>query len=225
LTEPVNLWSAYQQIPLDQRICPVCEKPIEKNLAIHDGILFHWGCLKNDERFGETRALCLDCGSHLSRSMISKVWYQDENKAETICGNSGSPRLHWLTRRGPWKPTIYSDPHLTLLNALESAGIRCLSEYPLSFTGADEQDPKGCRMDIYIAHGSLCIEVDDPQLHDRERDQQRDQMLLREFQIKTVRFTTEEIRRNLAECLAQVKASVAEEFGMEVSENGKHVPL
>jgi len=98
MSEPVTLWNAYRQVPLDRRICQTCGNPIEKNIALHDGGLFHWGCLKNDERFGETRALCLDCGSHLTRSMISKAYYPDRIGAESTCGNCGSNRLQWLGR-------------------------------------------------------------------------------------------------------------------------------
>ena len=95
-----------------------------------------------------------------------------------------------------------------LLNALGSAGIQCFSEHPLPFTQAGELNPKGCRMDIFIPHADLCVEVDDQKLHDVDRDAQRDQMLQHEFHIETLRFTTEEIRRDLAGCVARIKKAL-----------------
>lgn len=98
-----------------------------------------------------------------------------------------------------------------LLNALGSAGIHCFSEYPLPFTQAGELDPKGCRMDIFIPHADLCVEVDDSKLHDPDRDLKRDQKLQDEFHIKTIRFTTDQIHRELAECVTQVKRLLNEQ--------------
>jgi hypothetical protein len=96
----VNLYDAYRTLPISERYCTGCGDLIERNLALHDGDLFHWGCLKNTERFGHTVAICYGCFSFLTNSKIARISY-DASGADSAkqCALCGSPHLRFLNRR------------------------------------------------------------------------------------------------------------------------------
>ena len=52
-------------------ICEGCGEPIHRNIAVFDGQLYHYGCLKRSK--AKPTHLCLDCFAYLSGKGISKV--------------------------------------------------------------------------------------------------------------------------------------------------------
>jgi len=83
--------SAVQEL---NTVCPECQREIQRNSALFDGQLFHWGCLKNDERFGTAVAQCLSCFSFLTNSKITR------DGQSKFCGLCGSQTLRLLNHHG-----------------------------------------------------------------------------------------------------------------------------
>lgn len=78
-------------------VCPSCQREIQRNSAVFDDQLFHWGCLKNDEQFGNAIAQCRSCGSWLTQKGIVQVQYP-EGTFQRVCGNCGHQFLCWLKK-------------------------------------------------------------------------------------------------------------------------------
>jgi len=92
----MSLNQLYDQIPIEDRICEGCGEPIHRNIAMLNGKLYHWGCLKQTK--AKPTHLCLECFSYLTGKGIVKATVGDfTHKA---CGNCGSFNLKPLTR---WK--------------------------------------------------------------------------------------------------------------------------
>ena len=70
--------------------CPECGRLIQRNSALFDGQLWHWGCLKNDERFGTAVAQCMGCFSFLTNGNVTR----DEDSK--FCGLCGSQQIRFL---------------------------------------------------------------------------------------------------------------------------------
>ena len=97
MNEPINLYEAYKTIPVGERYCTSCNHPILSNLFLFDGELYHGGCLKNFERFGEAVAICRGCFSYLTNKNVVRVTY--DGHEEKSCGVCGHPSLRFLKNR------------------------------------------------------------------------------------------------------------------------------
>lgn len=84
----------YKQIPLENRLCEGCGNPIQRNITIFNGKLFHYGCFKQSK--AKPTHLCLDCFSYLTGKGISKVDF--DGIRQKACGNCGSTNLRFLKR-------------------------------------------------------------------------------------------------------------------------------
>lgn len=84
-----SLDKVYENIPLSDRICEGCGSEIQRNVAMLNGKLYHWGCLKKTKACPTHR--CLDCWSFLTNSGMTKVGFGDETLRG--CGNCGSTHL------------------------------------------------------------------------------------------------------------------------------------
>jgi hypothetical protein len=82
--------------------CPECGQLIQRNSALFDGQLWHWGCLKNDERFGTAVAQCLGCFSYLTNSKITR----DANTR--FCGHCGSQQIRMFEKN----PAEWREPEV-----------------------------------------------------------------------------------------------------------------
>jgi len=92
----MSLDQIYQRIPLAERICKGCGQPIQRNVIIFNGELYHWGCLK------KTRALpthrCQDCFGFMNAAGMVKVNFGNSPSYQRACGNCGSPHLRKIDR-------------------------------------------------------------------------------------------------------------------------------
>jgi hypothetical protein len=88
----MNINILYRKIPVEERICEGCGDPIERNLAVLDGKLYHYGCLKRTR--AKPVAVCLDCWSYLSGKNITKASF--DGRAVRGCGECGSSNLRFL---------------------------------------------------------------------------------------------------------------------------------
>lgn len=110
----VTLWNAYQALPLEKRICESCARPIASNIALFDGQLWHWGHLKNNERFGIAVAQCLECGSFLSNRFVIRASYDVSGvQLEKNCGHCGSLQLRNLKKMTSQKVSVRSGSNAT----------------------------------------------------------------------------------------------------------------
>jgi len=69
--EDDRIRKVYKSVPVDKRICEGCGEPIIRNLAVFDGELYHYGCLKRTK--AKPTHLCLNCFAYLSGKGISSV--------------------------------------------------------------------------------------------------------------------------------------------------------
>lgn len=91
----MSLDRVYREIPLEERVCEGCGEPIQRNVAMLDGKLYHWGCLKRSK--AKPTHLCLDCWSYLTGKGLTKVDWGDGSSTKA-CGNCGSTNLKRLRR-------------------------------------------------------------------------------------------------------------------------------
>jgi len=74
--------------PSSQRICYACDQPILRNIALYDGELYHYGCLKEEEA---KSFRCPECFSTLSG--LETRWTEVDGIRTRACGNCGNPDL------------------------------------------------------------------------------------------------------------------------------------
>ena len=94
LTEQERIHRAYKQVSMEDRTCEGCGKPIIRNLAIIDGRLYHYGCMKQTK--AKPTHFCLECFSYLTAKGIVKTDFDGETQRS--CGNCGNPNLRRLRR-------------------------------------------------------------------------------------------------------------------------------
>jgi len=105
----IRLSQVYRMIPLHERLCEGCSNPIERNAALLDGVLYHFGCMKRLNI--HPTHMCLSCGSFLTPRKITVSWIDGE-KMQT-CGLCGNQDLTPLGRP-KWQPKPPTFPHEAL---------------------------------------------------------------------------------------------------------------
>jgi len=86
----------YRELSSSRRRCRGCGKTIRRNIALHKGELWHYGCLQEAR---QKRYRCLDCGAILSR--LELVEGSSLGVDYLACGSCGSTRIRTLRE---WRP-------------------------------------------------------------------------------------------------------------------------
>lgn len=90
----MSLNQLYKKIPVEQRICEGCGESILRNIAVFDGELYHYGCLKRTK--AKPTHQCIECFAYLSGKGISNVTVDGYTMKH--CKQCGSPNLKPLRR-------------------------------------------------------------------------------------------------------------------------------
>ena len=78
--------------PKSQRTCPGCLKVIKRNIALHEGETWHYGCLLKAATY---KYRCLQCGSRLRGLDTSTVYILDQpERSCRFCGSTGLQPLY-----------------------------------------------------------------------------------------------------------------------------------
>lgn len=95
MPETIFLSQVYRKLPAQSRICEGCNNVIQRNAALLDGVLYHYGCMKKRE--AQPSHMCNNCGSFLTSGKIVTVFIDGEKVRS--CGLCGSTEVSWL---GPY---------------------------------------------------------------------------------------------------------------------------
>ena len=101
----MSLRYLYRKYGASRRICEGCGRVIHRNIAVHRGELWHYGCLMEAKK---KRWRCLGCGAALSKLETSETTILGET--ERSCGYCGSTALAPL-HTWPREITIVGDLH------------------------------------------------------------------------------------------------------------------
>lgn len=85
----MSLRYLYRKFKPEQRICPGCGRSIQRNIAVHEGELWHYGCLQEAKK---KRYRCMVCGAVLSRFEVSESLILGEKQLGCgVCGGDVQP--------------------------------------------------------------------------------------------------------------------------------------
>lgn len=94
----MSLRYLYRKYAPEERICPGCRKPIIRNIAVHEGELWHYGCLQEAKQW---KYRCLNCHRVLRKLDVAESQVMGVPLLSCrFCGSTGVQPLY------SWSPPV-----------------------------------------------------------------------------------------------------------------------
>lgn len=103
----MSLRYLYRKYGSRDRVCRGCGKTIQRNIAIHQGEFWHYGCLMEDK---QKRYRCLDC--YRTLSTLETTESSIMGHPVRSCGYCGSTQIQPLST---WSPQTVNILHGRLM--------------------------------------------------------------------------------------------------------------